>query len=85
MQQHSAGDNAELSWLYAFNPSLFSSAAIPQSRSPRLRAFSSREILPQSGFDPFQGPIDLILSDHKRRCDADRVFMGVLGKNASAL
>src|ERR1700746_2756732 len=57
----------------------------PRSRSPRFRAFSSREILPQSGFDPFKSPVDLIPSDHKRWRDADRVFMGVLGKNASAL
>src|SRR3979409_2343737 len=49
------------------------------------RAPPSREIVPQRGCDPLQRPVDLIRGDHKRRRDPDRVSMGVLGKDASAL
>src|ERR1700682_905053 len=49
------------------------------------RAPPSREIVPQGGCDPLQRPVDLIGGDHKWRRDADRVAMGVLGKDASAL
>src|SRR5262245_33820719 len=43
----------------------------------------SREILPQSGGDLFQRPVDLIAGDNKRRGDANRVPMCVLGEDAS--
>jgi hypothetical protein len=43
------------------------------------RTLSSREIMPQGGFDLLQRPFDLIAGDHKWRGDADGVFMGVLG------
>ena len=45
----------------------------------------SREILPQSGGDLFQRPVDLIAGDNKRRGDANRVLMRVLGEDASGL
>src|SRR5713101_7130820 len=53
--------------------------------SLNCRASPSREILPQRGSDLLQRPVDLIAGDHKWRGDADRVSMGVLGKDASAL
>jgi hypothetical protein len=49
------------------------------------RALPSREIPPQSGSDLLQRPVDLISGNHKRRRDADRVSMGVPGKDASAV
>src|ERR1700692_3313120 len=55
------------------------------SYSLNCRALPSREIVPQSGFDPLQRPVDLIAGDHKWRADADRVFMGILGKDPPAL
>ena len=45
----------------------------------------SREILTQSGGDLFQRPVDLIAGDNKRRGDANRVPMCVLGEDASGL
>jgi hypothetical protein len=48
-------------------------------------ALPSREILLQGGSDLLQRPVDLIAGDHKWRGDADRVLMGVLRKDASAL
>src|SRR5258708_13163072 len=53
--------------------------------SANCRALPSREILPQRGPDLLQRPVDLVARDHKWRGDADRVSMGVLGKDASAL
>jgi hypothetical protein len=49
------------------------------------RALPSRQIVPQSGSDPLQRPVDLIAGDHKWRADADCVFMGILGKDPPAL
>jgi hypothetical protein len=45
----------------------------------------SRQITPQNGSDPLQRPVDLIAGNHEWRGDADRVSMGVLGKNPPAL
>ncbi len=53
--------------------------------TPSLNCLPSREILPQGGSDLLQRPVDLIAGDHKWRGDADRVLMGVLRKDASAL
>ena len=51
----------------------------------KLSAAGSKLGLPERSFDPLQRPVDLIAGYHKRRGDADRVFMGILGKDAPAL
>ena len=41
--------------------------------------------LPERSFDPLQRPVDLIARYHKWWGNADRVSMGILSKDASAL
>jgi hypothetical protein len=53
--------------------------------SDQLPSMPSRQVVPQNGSDPLQRPVDLIAGDHEWRGDADRVSVGILGKNPPAL